>query len=459
MEFQFAPMALGLRAVRRMTLSAILVVCISLHSSVGGGGTANWNCTSGQNSASTSVRQQTVPDQSGTLSGLITAKPANLAAIRAVIRSGANPNRIDEHGETPLGLATRLGISPVVECLLASGANPNTRERNGWTPLYAGISNISIVRLLVSRGADIRIQAARGYNVLMRAAEVGAVDSCRFLIARGLSVRAKDAGGRTALHAAATNGNVVLIRLLILAGAAPTATTADGITPLESASLQSNAKAVAELLRIQQVRRSHNAINGALFRVFRIVLMNGIALKRDPFGMPDTVALLLAHGANVAQRNMQGQTPLLYAISELKENSTDYLFVNFPAYYLLLKAGADINTQDAAGKTVLMLAAAPAGNRLISFLLYKGAKPGLLDKNGKTALMYLAANLARGDDLVYSALNERAAELMIQYRDNRSARDNSGKTAQDIAKGAGNDILAGILDPSRPLPDRNTYHE
>ena len=81
-------------------------------------------------------------------------------ATAALIRSGANINRANNYGVTPLALAAQQGSPAVLDLLLKAGANPNDPVNfvnAGETPLMtaARSANLDAVKTLVRAGADV----------------------------------------------------------------------------------------------------------------------------------------------------------------------------------------------------------------------------------------------------------------------------------------------------------------
>lgn len=66
-----------------------------------------------------------------------------------------------------------------------------------------------------------------------------------------------------------------------------------------------------------------------------------------------------------------------------------------PLAKLLVKAGADVNAANDAGKTPLMLAALTGRTEMTKYLLDAGAKPGAADKEGNTPLKLARAQGAK----------------------------------------------------------------
>jgi ankyrin repeat protein len=76
------------------------------------------------------------------------------ASVTALLKAGADVNRPDNIGHTPLIMAS--GNASIVRILLEAGANPNVESRSGWTPLEGAATDgcVECVRLLLAHGAD-----------------------------------------------------------------------------------------------------------------------------------------------------------------------------------------------------------------------------------------------------------------------------------------------------------------
>jgi hypothetical protein len=77
---------------------------------------------------------------------------------------GADPNSHDEHGDTPLMAAVRIGSLPAVKLLLLNRASPNTKDRGGRTALHwaASTGRADIARTLLDAGAPVDAVDATG---------------------------------------------------------------------------------------------------------------------------------------------------------------------------------------------------------------------------------------------------------------------------------------------------------
>lgn len=67
----------------------------------------------------------------------LAAREGNTAAVKKLLRAGADPDIADARGLTPLHVAAYWGETEIVDALLKAGASPNIDNGKGWTPLHA----------------------------------------------------------------------------------------------------------------------------------------------------------------------------------------------------------------------------------------------------------------------------------------------------------------------------------
>lgn len=122
--------------------------------------------------------------------------------------------------------------------------------------------------------------------------------------------------------------------------------------------------------------------------------------------------LLLAAGADVNERNEDGQTPLMYAWNaeicktlleagaEVDSRNNDgwtplmvaALNGSVKTCGVLLDAGADINAKNSGGRTPLIVAAYRGQTKVCRFLLKSGADASIRDNDGFDALEWATQN-------------------------------------------------------------------
>lgn len=91
-----------------------------------------------------------------------------------LLENGANPNKADKRGVTPLAIAASLGFVEGVEQLIKRGAAIDVPDDSGETPLISAVHrrDIGMIRLLLKNGAnadrpDNSGRSARDYAKLM----------------------------------------------------------------------------------------------------------------------------------------------------------------------------------------------------------------------------------------------------------------------------------------------------
>jgi ankyrin repeat protein len=212
-----------------------------------------------------------------------------------------------------------------------------------------------------------------------------------------INVNFADEHGQTPLMIAASNGNVNIGQKLIDSGANINQADVDGETPLiiaaandqkdfvvllleqpninvNAAKLLSYDGMTALVVAVRFVERHHpNAID-----IVDILLNSGAdpnipdskgdaALTHAIVSNNETLfTLLIAHGADVNQKNKLGKPPLMYSVGILSAMK-----------YLLTVPGLDIDATDHLGKTTLMYSAQRKsfGKECVAILLDAGADP------------------------------------------------------------------------------------
>ncbi len=189
----------------------------------------------------------------------------------ALIAKKANVNATNAFGVTPLTEAARLSNARLVKMLLDAGAKVDSANPDGETALMTAISggDLSVVQLLVDAGANVNtVEKFHNQTPLMYAAAASrnASKMVKLLLSKGADVKPRalysdwpsqvtseprtqyrSVGGLNALLYAARNGCYPCVEDLIAAGADVNLPTPEGITPLMIA-LDNEHNDVAKLL-------------------------------------------------------------------------------------------------------------------------------------------------------------------------------------------------------------------
>ncbi len=141
--------------------------------------------------------------------------PEYLAILHIILNKGANLEAKEEHGLTPLMLASDSEeFSETFRLLVERGSNVNARDNHGDTPLMvnslAGFDkNVS---LLLANGAHVDDANELGKTALMYASEKDKARVARLLLAAGASPERPDRDGTTAIMLAAASKDPALIK-------------------------------------------------------------------------------------------------------------------------------------------------------------------------------------------------------------------------------------------------------
>ena len=133
--------------------------------------------------------------------------------------------------------AARKGDMSNVRVLLAKGANIEAKDDFDCTALIRAAENghTKVVKLLLSKGANIEAKDNEGSTALMDAAFYGHADTVKLLLEKGANIEAKDNFGETPLMYAAKGGHEVhkgIVKFLIEKGADLNAKNNKGYTAL-----------------------------------------------------------------------------------------------------------------------------------------------------------------------------------------------------------------------------------
>ncbi len=375
-------------------------------------------------------------DPTGETALMTAVRVGTLDAIRELLDRGATLDARDPtFQQTALMLAVRQNHPEVVRFLVERGAEVNVKTRTGeaprWVlpnsvpgfghgigivrgglpergsraPIPGGLSpllfaardgRLETARILVSAGADVNQADANGITPLVMAISNNHVDVARFLMDHGADINASDWYGRTPLWAAvetrnmdvdnATFENSVdraplfnLIEALLARGANPNVRTKE-VPPIRRAMLRVTGS-LSWVDFTGQTPFLTSALSGDL-QVMRLLLAHGADPQIPTIG--GTTALMAAAGVNwvVAQTYDEGTKALLEAVK------------------LCWELGMDVNAVNSMGLTALHGAANRGSDDIIQFLVDKGAKLDVKDKEGRTPLtwaegVFLATHPAR----------------------------------------------------------------
>lgn len=276
-----------------------------------------------------------------------------LPRCKLLIEAGANPNKPDDKGSTPLHYATRRSHRDVIVMMLQKGGNAMQANVHNQTPLGNAISEknwtavtqmltpetlaglprpvagdrdsmqiFSLMRSMIEQGAhpnyfkplldkidDVTIGIDAGYPLAHSAVARGNTAALDALMARpDFDINVSMRGGRTLLHAALGNQNFELAQMLITKGADIMAADQNGRTPLEVAAQNGSAGLMNQIMRKTREKTGQEKIDQTVLdRALLAAAGNGHARICD---------ILMTAGASKDAVNSKGETALIAATRE-----------------------------------------------------------------------------------------------------------------------------------------------
>ena len=279
---------------------------------------------------------------------LYTAIRSNdLQRLKALLDEGVSANTEGPNKITPLMDAAAIGSLDAMKMLIERRADVNAVNTYCSTALMWSVTDAKKVRLLLDNGADVNVAARSGRTPLIVAAFANpSADVVRMLLAKGANVNVMDQRKVTPLNAATFGNDTATVRLLLDANAdVNTADTFIGLTPLMNAAGNRNLPAVKLLLaksaNVNAVSKTQDLpkiqTGTVEFGGWTPLLMS------VPFGPPDIARTLIDAGAKVNVQDYRGFTPLMLAVATDRYNPE--------TVRLLLAHGADQQPKTRSGET------------------------------------------------------------------------------------------------------------
>ena len=169
--------------------------------------------------------------------------------FKLLIERGADINKQDNYGYTPLIISIIKNNKDITQILLDRGVDINKPDNDGNTPLIISINtnNKDITQILLDKGADINKPANNGNTPLMISINANNKDITQILLERGVDINKPDNYGYTPLIISIINNNDEITNLLLKNKADINKPDNDGNTPL-MISINTNNKDITNLL-------------------------------------------------------------------------------------------------------------------------------------------------------------------------------------------------------------------
>ena len=358
------------------------------------------------------------------------ARTGSIDSLKALLQNGAAVNARDAvTQQTALMWAVRANHPAEVQLLVEYGAEVNARTRIGKAPAPrppgagGGSHGVGIVR---SGWPDRGFQDATpgGMSALLYAARDGRLESVRMLVAAKAEVNQADTNGITPLLMAITNNHLAVAKFLLDKGSNANGTDWWGRAPLwaiieirdrdfgRNNEHDIDRDAALDLIKMLVERGANvNARTKEVPPIRRFITPLGDLSWVDftgqtPFlraalaGDIEVMRLLLEKGADPSIATQAGTTALMAASGVnwmTGQTYTESKEALMEAVKLCLEKGGDVNATNSMGVTAVIGAANRGSDDILEFLVKKGARLDVKDKEGRTPLtwaegVFLATN-------------------------------------------------------------------
>ncbi|SFL59437.1 Ankyrin repeat-containing protein [Paenibacillus sp. 1_12] len=239
-------------------------------------------------------------------------------------------------------------MNELLQLFIAKGTNLEVRdEASSHTPLLILASQTpQYIHLLIKAGADVNAEDKNGITPLMTVAGRGMPEIVQDLLVHGANPKAKSHYGFTPLRAAVlpmfTNyrqETVDITKLLLAANADVNAIDDEGNSPLLVASVYASISKPVMLLLLEggaDVKTTDKNLRTALHYCVR-------------GGDADLISKLIEHGVPVDSKDVEGNTPLYYAVSEMNNATNESEEEILQIIRLLIRTGANPKASNMLG--------------------------------------------------------------------------------------------------------------
>jgi ankyrin repeat protein len=318
------------------------------------------------------------------------ARRGDLAAVKDLLKDGADVNAPLGDGMTALHWAAERGDLQLTNALVYAGANVAAVTRIGqYTPLHiaARTGNAAVVKSLLDAKADVNARTVpSGASALHLAATAGNVDVINTLIDAKADVNAKEPEwGQTPVIFAAASGRTEAVKALLQRGADADA-QAKAVDLGKEGQLDRAARALQQKILEATVPKGQKATASqiqASVQAARELLRSGKVPPPDTNPNAGQERNFNPEEVNPAQNFKGGMTALHHAVRQG--------YVDTAA--ALIAGGADINKPMAGdGSSPLLVAAINGQFDAAMLLIEKGANPNLSMKGTGVHPLWAAVN-------------------------------------------------------------------
>ena len=293
--------------------------------------------------------------------------------VRQLIESGQLStgaiNSPDRYGSTPLLWTCRKGNIECAQMLIQNGADVDMSGMNGWTPLIASVLSgcQRLLDLILTKVPQLDVVDKTGMTAVMHAAKLGHVEITDALLKAKAFINTVDHKGDSALIHAVKNEHPEVVHLLVDYGADVDIIGSERKCPLMMA-IEKNESEIARILMKEGGAKVNLRVDDA----------DTCLLKATRKSNSKIVELLLEHGANVFDTDLDGNTAVHIAVKNKVGAITELLMSN-------PKHGRILYIPNKFGETPYNMDSANNNNRVLNQVF--GARRFLPDEDESHKLL------------------------------------------------------------------------
>ncbi|WP_299886839.1 ankyrin repeat domain-containing protein [uncultured Lacinutrix sp.] len=307
--------------------------------------------------------------------------------------------------KSPLFSAARYGYLEIAKLLVEKGADVKLNVQGDGTPLITAseYGHLNIVKYLVSKGADINRTFPNQGNALIAASSNGHLNVMKYLISEGADINHYSPNQGNALIAAAHSNNTEAVKFLVNKGMDVNFISPNQGNALIAAANNGQLETVKYLVsknaQINKISPNQGtpliaAANNGHLKTLSYLISKGAKIDKvspnqgtaliaaSNNGHLKTVEFLVAKGANVNKTTSNQGSAVNAAANNRHKATMEYLINN----------GADINNNTNSHGSPLISAAKNSSKESIIYLIEKGADINSQNDGQGSALNTAARN-------------------------------------------------------------------
>ncbi|XP_071094732.1 putative ankyrin repeat protein RF_0381 [Haliotis cracherodii] len=310
--------------------------------------------------------------EDGFTAAMIAASKGRKDMFDLLLQNRADLSLVDDTKNNILHKACEGGNMELVKHIFEQNTvEINSQSDIGWTPAmeaaYEG--HLEVLKLLVSKGADLTLVNDEDNNILHVALEGRHMEVVKYVLTYDLvDVNSRGNENRTPVIFAATEGLVEIFDLIVRKGADLSSITDDKENVLHVACEEGNTEIVKYVLTQNAVNINAREVGGKT-----------PVLVAAGYGYEDIFDLLFGEGADLSIVDAEGEN-ILHKVSVIGN-------VDMAKHALTQKNIAqDINRKGLSGMTPVMAAAISGHKEVFDLLVKKGADLTQVDGDGNSIL-------------------------------------------------------------------------